>query len=94
EHVEKSIGKMVEHFEVMRPGFFTRVFMGRFEPFDGKSVRILEASDADELFSVILEEYTKRLLKQKETTGNLGKNAGYGFRSVRAGRASQRGACS
>ncbi|HBN8055806.1 TPA: hypothetical protein L3646_006640 [Pseudomonas aeruginosa] len=28
EHVEKSIGKMVETFEVMRPGFFTRVFMG------------------------------------------------------------------
>ncbi|RTW58975.1 hypothetical protein, partial [Pseudomonas aeruginosa] len=66
EHVEKSIGKMVEHFEVMRPGFFTRVFMGRFEPFDGKSVRILEASDADELFSVILEEYTKRLLENRK----------------------------
>ncbi|AYZ78364.1 TPA: hypothetical protein ACMFQU_006061 [Pseudomonas aeruginosa] len=66
EHVEKSIGKMVETFEVMRPGFFTRVFMGGFEPFDGKSVRIIEASDADELFSAILEEYTKRLLENRK----------------------------
>jgi len=66
KHVEKSIGKMVEHFESMRPGFFTRVFMGRLEPFDGKSIRIIEASDADELFGVILEEYAKRLLENKK----------------------------
>ncbi|ROZ80223.1 hypothetical protein EF096_18985 [Pseudomonas neustonica] len=66
EHVEKSIGIMVEHFESIRPGFFTRVFMGRFEPFDGTSVRIIEASDADELFSVILDEYAKRLLENRK----------------------------
>lgn len=66
EHVEKSIGKMVEHFERIRPGFFARVFMGKLEPLDGKSVRIIDASDADALVGVIFDEYAKRLVENRQ----------------------------
>ena len=65
-HVEKSIAKMAEHFESLRPGFFTRVVMGRFEPFDGKTVRIMTASDSEDLRSVIMDEFARRILENKK----------------------------
>lgn len=66
KHVEKSIEKVAEHFEKIRPGFFSRVFLGGFQPFDGKSIQIISGSDISDLGTEIVAEYARKLVESKQ----------------------------
>lgn len=66
KHVEKSIEKVVERFEKMRPGFFSRVLLGSFEPFDGISIQIINRSDISDLGNEIATEYARKLVESKQ----------------------------
>lgn len=66
KHLEQTIEKVAEGFEKMRPGFFSRVFLGRFEPFDGKSIQIISRSDTSDLGNEIAAEYARKLVENKQ----------------------------
>lgn len=63
ESIEEDVASAIASFKKIRPGLFSRLFLGDAQPLDGKSVLILRAEDKVAFQKALIKSYLEKLAK-------------------------------